>query len=132
MSEHWKSTPNYWCKFCSVYVRDTPFARRNHEATGRHQSGIQRSLKSLHRTHERDAREKDRAKSEVARLDALVSGGAPSSSKAEGVIGRTERDRERPRQATTEERKRQMAQLAEMGVAVPEEFRGEMAMAGEW
>ncbi|KAL2002685.1 hypothetical protein VTN02DRAFT_6168 [Thermoascus thermophilus] len=25
-----------------------------------------------------------------------------------------------------------MAQLAEMGVAIPDEFRGEMAMAGEW
>lgn len=25
-----------------------------------------------------------------------------------------------------------MAQLAEMGIAIPDEFRGEMAMAGEW
>jgi hypothetical protein len=25
-----------------------------------------------------------------------------------------------------------MAQLAEMGIAIPEEFRGDMAMAGEW
>lgn len=36
------------------------------------------------------------------------------------------------RQVTPAERKSQLAQLAEMGVAVPEEFRGEMAMAGEW
>lgn len=34
--------------------------------------------------------------------------------------------------ATASERKRQVAQLAEMGVAVPQEFRGEMALAGEW
>ena len=30
------------------------------------------------------------------------------------------------------ERKRQMAQLADMGIAIPEEYRGEMAMAGNW
>lgn len=36
------------------------------------------------------------------------------------------------KQATPEERKRQLTQLAEMGVAVPEEFRKELAMAGEW
>lgn len=36
------------------------------------------------------------------------------------------------KQATLEERKRQAAQLAEMGVAIPEEFRREMAMVGDW
>ena len=35
-------------------------------------------------------------------------------------------------QATPADRKRQLAQLAEMGVAVPEDFRREMAMAGDW
>lgn len=36
------------------------------------------------------------------------------------------------RQATPAERKAQLAQLAAMGVAVPEDFRREMAMAGDW
>lgn len=36
------------------------------------------------------------------------------------------------RQATPVERKQQLAQLAEMGVAIPEDFRKEMAMAGDW
>lgn len=31
-----------------------------------------------------------------------------------------------------DERKNQMAQLAEMGVSIPEEFRGDMSLAGEW
>ncbi len=35
-------------------------------------------------------------------------------------------------QATPADRKRQLAQLAEMGVAIPEDFRREMAMAGDW
>lgn len=36
------------------------------------------------------------------------------------------------RQATPAERKQQLSQLAAMGVAVPEDFRREMAMAGDW
>lgn len=36
------------------------------------------------------------------------------------------------RQATVADREQQLAQLAEMGVAVPEDFRKEVAMAGEW
>lgn len=35
-------------------------------------------------------------------------------------------------QATPADRKRQLAQLAEMGVAIPEDFSREMAMAGDW
>jgi hypothetical protein len=31
-----------------------------------------------------------------------------------------------------EERQKQMAQLAGMGIAIPEEYRGDMALAGEW
>lgn len=37
---------------------------------------------------------------------------------------------ERP--VSLEERKKQMAQLADMGIAIPEEFRPEMALTGEW
>jgi hypothetical protein len=37
-----------------------------------------------------------------------------------------------PKEATLEERKRQMKQLADMGVAVPDEFRREMGMASDW
>ena len=37
-----------------------------------------------------------------------------------------------PRQATAADRKQQLKQLAEMGVAIPDGFRKEMAMAGDW
>ena len=37
-----------------------------------------------------------------------------------------------PKQATPAERERQLAQLAELGVAVPEEYRRRVAMAGDW
>jgi hypothetical protein len=35
-------------------------------------------------------------------------------------------------QATEAQRKAQLSQLAEMGVSIPNEFRPDMAMAGEW
>ncbi|MBE7181524.1 MAG: hypothetical protein INR71_10015, partial [Terriglobus roseus] len=67
--------PKYWCKFCKTYVRDTKFERQQHDATGRHQSNIQRSLRTLHRDAERGERDKQRARDEVARLNGVVGGG---------------------------------------------------------
>jgi hypothetical protein len=130
MSEYWKSIPKYWCKYCKDYVKDTKLERQQHEATPRHQGQIQRSLRTLHREKEAEERQKERAKAEVARLNGVVNGksSAPSASAAPAGFAK----KEAPRQATAEERKRQIQQLADMGVAVPEEFRREMAMAGDW
>ncbi|KAF2088924.1 hypothetical protein K490DRAFT_20639, partial [Saccharata proteae CBS 121410] len=129
MSEYWKSTPKYWCKFCETYVRDTKFERQQHESTPKHQNAIQRSLRQLHNAREREEREKQRAKNEVARLNGVVSGAAGSSKEAPWTKAAPAAP---PKQATAEDRKRQLKQLADMGVAVPEEFRREMAMTGDW
>lgn len=100
-------------------------------------------MRDLHRGHEREERDKKRAKEEVARLNrlispgttsegAVVSGGGPGN----GFSAPWRRAAAAPtgtlRQATPADREQQLAQLAEMGVAVPEDFRKEMAMAGEW
>ncbi|KAM7199989.1 hypothetical protein V8F33_004163 [Rhypophila sp. PSN 637] len=141
MSEYWKSTPKYWCKHCAVFVRDTKLERANHEATGKHQGAIKRALRDLHRGAEREEREKDRAKREVERLNGVVSGagGALSagSSSAPGIGSRfggakTQTTTQTQTKVTEEERQRQLEQLAELGVAIPDELRGNMAMAGEW
>lgn len=133
MSEYWKSTPKYWCKFCSTYVRDTPLEKRNHEATGKHQGSVQRSLRTIHKDHDIAEREKAKAKAEVDRLNGVVTG-QPTSAKDTGRrIGESERTVVKETQkATAEDRKRQMQQLAQMGIGVPEDFRKDMAMAGEW
>lgn len=137
MSEYWKSTPKYWCKFCSTYVRDTKFDRTQHDATPKHQNSIQRSLRTLHKENEREARDKDRAKAEVARLNGLVGGaaaGGPGASSAgnagakSGAVG----GKPEKKQATADDRKRQLKQLVEMGITVPKEYRSEMAIAGDW
>jgi len=134
MSEYWKSTPKYWCKHCKTYIRDTKLEKTNHEATPKHQGNLKRFLRDLHRGHEKDEKDKERAKSEVARLNGLVSGGgmnATSSSSSSG-FGRGPAPSMPKPQATPSQRKQQLAQLAEMGVSIPDEFRPEMAMAGEW
>jgi hypothetical protein len=137
MSEYWKSTPKYWCKHCSVYVRDTKLERANHESTAKHQSAIKRSLRELHRSAEQQEREKERAKREVERLNGVVSGSS-SSSNAQGP-GRSGLKQggggaygASSQQVTQAERQKQLEQLAELGVNIPTELRGSMAMAGEW
>ncbi|KAH7388774.1 U1 zinc finger domain-containing protein [Pyrenochaeta sp. MPI-SDFR-AT-0127] len=131
MAEYWKSTPKYWCKFCSTYVKDTKFERAQHEATGRHQGNIQRSLKGLHREQENEQRSKARAQAEVARLNGLVpSASTPSVATGSGGIPTFEKRPEK--KATLDDRKRQWEQLAAMGVALPDAARGDLAIAGDW
>ena len=115
-------------------MRDTKLEKQNHEATPKHQGNIKRFLRDLHRGNERDEREKQRAKDEVARLN-----GEPGSSKGSGPKDFPNRRTIVPvpssstlRQLTPAERKQQMAKLAELGVAVPDEYRREVAMAGDW
>ncbi|MCJ1336107.1 hypothetical protein MMC09_001383 [Bachmanniomyces sp. S44760] len=141
MSEYWKSTPKYWCKHCKTYVRDTKLEKQNHEATPKHQGNLKRFLRDLHHGHEREEREKQRAKDEVDRLNGVKSG--PSA--ASGPLGHSEGAPWRrkaaaaavtpassQRQLTPAEKKAHMAQLADMGISVPEDYRREVAMAGDW
>ncbi|KAL6798155.1 hypothetical protein J3E68DRAFT_281222 [Trichoderma sp. SZMC 28012] len=123
MSEYWKSTPKYWCKHCSCYVRDTKLEKANHEATAKHQGALKRSLRDLHRNHEREEREKERAKQEIARLNGVV--GGSSSSDPSGSTNKASGPSE-------SQLKSQREQLAALGVAIPTDFRPEMAIPGEW
>lgn len=140
MADYWKSTPKYWCKHCAVYVTDTKLGRANHEATGRHQSAVRRALRNLHRDHEREEREKDKAKREVERLNSLV-GGEGSSSASTSTQSRPPRPHPPPPPQNNAPSsggpsagppREQLEQLAELGVSIPDEFRSELAMAGDW
>lgn len=146
MAEYWKSTPKYWCKHCSVYVRDTKLERQNHDATAKHQGAVKRALRDLHRGHEREEKEKERAKREIERLNGVVSSdGSGSTSTANA--GPSSRSRPGAGAGATSgggggasgggplsetERKRQAEQLASLGVSLPDEFRKDLAMAGDW
>lgn len=135
MSEYWKSTPKYWCKFCKIFVRDTTLEKKQHEATAKHQNNISKSLRDLHKNQGREDRDKQRAKDEVARLNGLVGGKAgpsasgpsqPSVAKSKPHFTST------GQRATGDDRRRQAEQLAAMGIALPDEYRKDMAIASEW
>ncbi|OKL59883.1 hypothetical protein UA08_04666 [Talaromyces atroroseus] len=133
MAEYWKSTPKYWCKHCQIYIRDTAFEKTQHEATGKHQGNLKRFLRDIHRNKEREERETQRTKNEVERLRNLVSGKPATPTATDAPRGPPSAPLSNaPRQANTEDRKKQIAQLAEMGIVVPEEYRKDMALAGAW
>lgn len=134
MSEYWKSTPKYWCKHCALYVRDTKLERQNHEATGKHQGAIRRSLRDIHRAAEQAERDRDRARREVDRLNGVVSSSVAKTTTATTAPGSKPAPAQPQLQVqqTEAERKKQLEQLEELGVAIPRELRGEVAMAGEW
>ncbi|KAL2127480.1 hypothetical protein VTI74DRAFT_10672 [Chaetomium olivicolor] len=135
MSEYWKSTNKYWCKHCSVFVRDTKLERANHESTAKHQGAVKRALRDLHRNADQKEREKERARREVERLNGVVSGSSGSSGPSTSRTGEKPRAGAYgapPQQVSQAERQKQLEQLAELGVNIPTELRGGMAMAGEW
>lgn len=135
MSEYWKSTPNYWCKFCAIYVKDTSLERKNHEASGKHQNNIQRSLRDLHKNKEREERAKQRAKDEVARLNGLVGGkGQQQQGKPEASAGKAPKPvtASAPKLSTAQQRKAHAEQLAALGVELPEELKREITGVGGW
>ncbi|CAI6250328.1 unnamed protein product [Periconia digitata] len=133
MSEYWKSTPKYWCKYCSEYVKDTKLERQKHEATGRHQGGIQRQLKGIHREQANQARQQQRAKDEVARLNGLVRSSSSSHvTPSAGASSKPTFSKPEERKATLQDRKKQWEQLAAMGIAMPQEGGGSTATNGDW
>ncbi|KAG6009734.1 hypothetical protein E4U21_001482 [Claviceps maximensis] len=130
MTEYWKNSPNYWCKHCAVFVRDTKLERQNHEATGRHQHAIKRSLRDLHRTHDREQRDRERARREIERLDGVVGGSKPGGEKPASSSSATT---SASHGISSESALRQQReQLAQMGVSIPSAFLPDMAMPGEW
>ncbi|KAJ5679461.1 hypothetical protein N7462_007705 [Penicillium macrosclerotiorum] len=134
MAEYWKSAPRFWCKQCKIFIRDTPFEKTQHEASPKHQGSLKRFLREIHKNNEIKQKETLRAKNEVERLRQAI-GGGPAPSKPEGKSGKPEAapaPGPAQRFVGAEERKKQMAQLAELGVAIPEEYRADMALAGEW
>ena len=133
MADHWKSTPSYWCKFCTQYVRDTPFERKNHEASGRHQGNIQRSLRELHKNKAREDRDKQRAKDEVARLNALVGEGEKQPMGGSRPAGYSNAaPAPGPTLSAAAQRKAHAEQLLALGVELPDELKREITGVGGW
>ena len=129
--------PKYWCKHCTTYVKDTPFERKQHENTGKHQGNLRRFLQGIQKDHANNEREKDKVKAEVERLNRIAGTGTPSASASSAALPSptpafTKTNKPSSNTLSATDQKRQWAQLAEMGIAIPEHARSDMAMAGDW
>jgi hypothetical protein len=117
-------------------VRDTPFERKQHESTAKHQNNLKRFLRDIQNNHERTERDKERAKAEVDRLNKITGSGTGTASPQPATVSSTSSGPSVRKSAsgplTADDQKRQWSQLAEMGIQVPDSFRAEMAMAGSW
>ncbi|KAK1056071.1 hypothetical protein LTR74_015209 [Friedmanniomyces endolithicus] len=133
MTEYWKSTPTYWY---------TPIERKGHEQSGKHQGAIQKNLRELTKTKEREERDRKRAKDEVARLNGLVGGGvekvggAAISGLRDVTVGRNGGGGggagTGPAMSTAVQRKAHAEQLVALGVELPEELKREVTGVGSW
>ncbi|KAK0248151.1 hypothetical protein LTR91_017867 [Friedmanniomyces endolithicus] len=142
MTEYWKSTPTYWCKFCATFVKDTPIERKGHEQSGKHQGAIQKNLRELTKTKEREESDRKRAKDEVARLNGLVGGGSEKTGAAaisglrDVTVGRNGGGGggagTGPAMSTAAQRKAHAEQLVALGVELPEELKREVTGVGSW
>lgn len=133
MADQWKSTPTYWCKYCATYIRDTKLERTNHDASSKHQFAVKRFLRTLHRKHEQEERDKQAARREIARVTGVRESDLEgSSASASSSTAARRAGADKPAAPTEQQLQKQREQLAELGVAVPGDFRPEMAMPGEW
>ena len=112
-------------------MKDTPFERRQHESTAKHQNNLKRFLRDIQNDHERSEREKQKAKDEVARLNKLTGNSVSPAQPAPALTAPTPR-KPATGPLTAVDQKRQWIQLAEMGIQVPDTYRGELAQASNW
>jgi len=129
--------PKYWCKHCATYVKDTPFERKQHENTGKHQGNLRRFLQGIQKDYAKNEREKEVAKAEIERLNRVAGTGTAAASGSSSAPPSSApvsiKISKRPSNTlSAADQKRQWTQLAAMGIAIPEYARADMAMAGDW
>ncbi|KAK6515563.1 hypothetical protein TWF506_007893 [Arthrobotrys conoides] len=133
MSEYWVSTKRYWCDRCKMFVKDTPLSRKDHEASPKHQHALQRFLRELHRNKEKEAVAAENTKREAERLNNLENPDYVPKPLARRAVDLVEK---KPAKANSfrsdEQKKKHLDELAALGVAMPESYRKEHAMVGEW
>ena len=122
-------------------MKDTPLEKKNHEASGRHQNNIQRSLRELHKRNDRETRDSERAKAEVQRLNGIVEGGKKTGGgtgvKIEGLKdlgGSAKGTSKSPATGISVQQQRRIhaEQLLALGVQLPDELKKEVTGVGGW
>ncbi|EWC48449.1 hypothetical protein DRE_02218 [Drechslerella stenobrocha 248] len=133
MSEYWVSTKRYWCERCKLFVKDSPLSRKDHEASPRHQHALQRFLRELHRSKEREVVAAENTKREAERLNNLGNPDYVPEPLARRAADLVPKPTTKPNTWRSEDQKKKhLDELAALGIAMPESYRKEHAMVGEW
>ncbi|WVR06579.1 hypothetical protein IAU60_003611 [Kwoniella sp. DSM 27419] len=72
MTEYWVSKKQYYCKYCSIYIRDDAPSRKQHETGLKHIGNVERYIRDLYRGGAQAKREKAQEAAEMARIEALA------------------------------------------------------------
>ncbi|KAF3918475.1 hypothetical protein ABW21_db0204004 [Orbilia brochopaga] len=135
MSEYWVSLKRYWCERCKLFVKDSPLSRKDHEASPRHQHALQRFLRELQKSKEREVVAAENTKREAERLNNLDNPDyvpKPLARRAADIKAKPATPAKSSTYRSEEQQQKHLDELAALGVAMPETYRKEHAMAGEW
>ncbi|KAK6907761.1 hypothetical protein L486_05681 [Kwoniella mangroviensis CBS 10435] len=83
MTEYWVSKKQYYCKYCSIYIRDDAPSRKQHETGLKHIGNVERYIRDLYKTGSMAKKEKAEEAAEMARIEAAAAA-AYANDKASG------------------------------------------------
>ncbi|KAF8972982.1 hypothetical protein BDZ97DRAFT_1988692 [Flammula alnicola] len=80
MSDYWVSKKKYFCKYCEIYIADDAPSRKQHEIGLRHKGNVERFIRGIYKTGEKQKKDLEEEKREMKRVEQ-----APAAAFAEDV-----------------------------------------------
>ncbi|PPQ63666.1 hypothetical protein CVT24_004551 [Panaeolus cyanescens] len=69
MSEYWVSKKKYFCKYCDIYIADDAPSRQHHESGMRHKGNVERYIRQIYKTGEKQKKDLEEEKREMRRIE---------------------------------------------------------------
>lgn len=69
MSEYWVSKKKYFCKYCDIYIADDAPSRQHHESGMRHKGNVERYIRQIYKTGEKQKKDLEEEKREMKRIE---------------------------------------------------------------
>jgi hypothetical protein len=72
MSEYWVSKKKYFCKYCEIYIADDAPSRQHHENGLRHKGNLERFIRGIYKTGEKQKKDKEEETREMKRVERVT------------------------------------------------------------
>lgn len=69
MSEYWVSKKKYYCNYCEIYIADDAPSRQQHENGLRHKGSVERFVRGIYKTGEKQKKDRDEEMREMKRVE---------------------------------------------------------------